>query len=81
MKKVSKAFKNKILGLTIDIIVVVVNVVKGHQEKHFESQIVMGFMDFPRESRWLSEPPRASQTCLGDSQTFPGDSQTHLKNF
>ena len=27
-----------------------------HQEKHFESQTVMGFMDVPRESRQLSEP-------------------------
>ena len=41
----------------------------------------MGFMDVPRGSRQLSEPPRASQTCLGYSQTFPGDSQTQLKNF
>ena len=29
-----------------------------HQEKHFESQTVMGFMDVPRESRQLSEPLR-----------------------
>ena len=29
-----------------------------HQEKHFESETVTGFMDVPRVTRPLSEPPR-----------------------